>query len=94
MGLPQDPRRASEGRRPGVRHSHPVRFPPTWPRAGPRRAGPSWSKFLRAQADAILAMDFFTVETAWLRTFDVLFVIEVGSRRVHVLGVTRQPDSS
>jgi hypothetical protein len=41
-----------------------------------------------------LALAFFTVETAWLRTFDVLFAIEVGSQRVHVLGVTQQPDSA
>src|SRR6266581_8122039 len=59
----------------------------------PRRTGPSWSEFLRAQARGILAMDFFTVETAWLRTLYVLFGIELGSRRVHVLGVTRNPDS-
>jgi len=60
----------------------------------PRRAGPSWSEFLRAQARGILAVDFFTVETAWLRTLYVLFGIEVGSRRVHVMGVTGNPDSA
>ncbi|MGH2698562.1 MAG: integrase core domain-containing protein [Actinomycetota bacterium] len=59
----------------------------------PRRSGPSWSEFLRSQAHGILAFDFFTVETAWLRTVYVLFAIELGSRRVHVLGVTRNPDS-
>ena len=52
----------------------------------PRRDGPTWSEFLRSQADAILALDFFTVETAWLRTLYVLFAIEVASRRVLVLG--------
>ncbi|MGH9890906.1 MAG: hypothetical protein ACREA0_02755 [bacterium] len=60
----------------------------------PRRSGPSWSEFLRAQAQGILAFDFFTMETAWLRTLYVLFAIELGSRRVHVLGVTRNPDSA
>lgn len=34
----------------------------------PRRSGPSWSEFLRAQAQGVVACDFFTVETAWLRT--------------------------
>jgi putative transposase len=42
----------------------------------------------------IMAIDFFTLETAWLRTLYVLFAIELGSRRVHVLGVTRNPDSA
>jgi putative transposase len=60
----------------------------------PRRSGPTWSEFLRSQAQAILALDFFTVETVWLRTLYVLFAIEIGSRRVHVLGVTRNPDSA
>ncbi len=59
----------------------------------PRRSGPSWSEFLRAQAHGNLAVDFFTVETAWLRTLYVLFGIELGSRRVHVLGVTTNPGS-
>ena len=58
----------------------------------PRRSGPSWSEFLRAQARGILAVDFFT--TAWLRAMYVLFAIELGSRRVQVLGVTRNPDSA
>ena len=50
----------------------------------PRRDGPSWSQFLRAQADGILACDFFSIETVFLRTLYVLFFIEVGSRRLHV----------
>jgi len=60
----------------------------------PRRSGPSWSEFLRAQAQGIWASDFFTIETAWLRTLYALFAIELGSRRVHILGVTRNPDSA
>jgi transposase InsO family protein len=60
----------------------------------PRRGGPTWSEFLRAQAQGILAFDFFTVETLMLRTLYVLFAIEVGSRRVHIFGVTRNPDSA
>jgi len=60
----------------------------------PRRSGPTWHEFLRAQAQGILALDFFTVETAWLRTLYVLFAIGVGSRRVHILCVTAHPDSA
>ena len=58
----------------------------------PRRDGPSWSEFLRAQADGILACDFFSIETVFLRTLYVLFFIEVGSRRLHVTTSTRNPD--
>jgi len=57
----------------------------------PRRGGPSWSEFLRAQGHGMLACDFFTVETVWLRTLYVLFWIELGSRRVHLAGVTANP---
>ena len=58
----------------------------------PRRSGPSWREFLRTQAQGMVACDFFTVETAWLRTLYVLFVIEHESRRVHLAGVTAHPD--
>jgi putative transposase len=40
----------------------------------------------------IVAGDFFTVETLWLQTLYVLFYIEVGTRRVHLAGVTAHPD--
>lgn len=60
----------------------------------PRRDGPSWSEFLRTQARGIWACDFFTVETARLRTLYVLFFIELGSRRLRIAGVTRNPDSA
>jgi putative transposase len=60
----------------------------------PRRDGPTWSEFLRSQAHGILALDFLTVETITLRTMHVLFAVHLGSRRVHVLGVTRTPDSA
>src|SRR6266702_7067757 len=58
----------------------------------PRRDGPSWAEFLRAQAQGMVACDFFTVETEWLRTLYVLFFIEHGSRRVRLAGVTANPD--
>lgn len=60
----------------------------------PRRNGPSWTEFLHAQAESILACDFFTIETVWLRTLYVLFWIEHGSRRVHLAGVTANPDGA
>ncbi len=60
----------------------------------PRRNGPTWSEFLRSQAQGILAFDLFTVETIMLRTMYVLFAVHLGSRRVHVLGVTGTPDSA
>ena len=62
-------------------------------RAGPapRRSGPTWTEFLQAQADGIIACDFFTVETAWLRTLYVLVFIELGSRRIHVSPRPRTP---
>lgn len=58
-----------------------------------RRGGPTWSDFVRAQAQAIMACDLFTVETVFLRTLYVLFFIEVGTRRVRIAGVTANPDA-
>jgi putative transposase len=58
----------------------------------PRRGGPTWRDFLRGQAASIVACDFFTVETAFLRRYYVLFFIEIGSRRVHLAGVSANPN--
>jgi putative transposase len=60
----------------------------------PRRTGPSWAQFLKAQAEGLVACDFFTVETIWLQTLYVLFFIELSTRRVVAAGVTANPDSA
>jgi hypothetical protein len=77
-----------------------IRLPPSTvrdilKRAGldpaPRRNGPTWSQFLKAQAEGIWACDLFHVDTVFLKRIYVLFFIEHASRTVHITGVTTNP---
>ena len=56
------------------------------------RSGLSWSQFIRAQAESMIACDFFTVDTVALRRLYVLFFIELSSWRVRLAGITENPD--
>ena len=58
------------------------------------RSGLSWRAFLRQQAQSMLAVDFFTVETISLQRLYVLFFIELGGRRVHLAGCSANPDGA
>jgi len=57
----------------------------------PRRSGPGWREFLRAQAASIVARDFFTVDSVLLRRYYVLFFIAHATRRVRFAGCTTHP---
>jgi putative transposase len=77
---------------------HPIAASTVWTilkKAGfdpaPRRTGPTWRQFLTAQAHAILAVDFAHVDTVFLRRLYILVVIEHGTRRVHIAGITAHP---
>ena len=60
----------------------------------PHRNGPIWAQFLAAHAGAILAYDFFTVDTVMLRTLYVLVFLEIHSRRIVYVDCTARPNSA
>jgi putative transposase len=84
-----------------VRLGHPIAASTVWQilhDAGigpaPRRTGPTWKQFLTAQAAGILAADFVHVDTVLLRRIYALIIIEHGTRRAHLGGITAHPDGA
>ena len=84
-----------------VRLGHPIAASTVWQilhGAGigpaPSRTGPTWKQFLTAQARGIIAVDFVHVDTVLLHRLYALIVIEHGTRRVHLAGITANPDGA
>ena len=84
-----------------VKLGHPIASSTVWQilhAAGidpaPRRTGPTWKQFLTTQALGILAVNFVHVDTVLLRRIYALVVIEHGTRRAHLAGITANPDGA
>jgi putative transposase len=84
-----------------VKLGHPIAASTVWQilhdaGIGPasRRTGPTWKQFLTVQARGILAVDFVHVDTVLLRRIYALIVIEHGTRRAHLAGITANPDGA
>lgn len=84
-----------------VKLGHPIAASTVWQilhdagiNPAPRRSGPAWRQFLTARARGILAVDFMHVDTVLLRRLHALIVIEHGTRRVHLAGITANPDGA
>jgi len=84
-----------------VRLGHPIAASTVWQilhDAGigpaPRRKGPTWRQFLATQARGIIAADFVHVDTVLVRRLYALVMIEHGTRRVHLAGITANPDGA
>ena len=60
----------------------------------PERSSTTWADFLRSQAEALLACDFFETVTLSGARLHVLAVIEHASRRIRILGATAHPTAS
>jgi hypothetical protein len=58
----------------------------------PERASTTWVSFLRSQAGALIACDFFETVTLTGTRLHVLAVIEHATRRIGILGATSSPD--
>jgi putative transposase len=53
----------------------------------PRRSGPGWREFLRSRAANLVACDFFSVESVFLRRYDALFFVAHANRRGWLAGL-------
>ena len=59
----------------------------------PIRAGSiGWRHLMNHYKSQLMACDFLTVETLFLKTLYVFFFIEIGTRRVHIAGITEHPN--